>query len=53
MLTAQFAFQLEPVIKQIGTSYNDFKVLQRDILVALGFVVAVDFLQMLVQQVSK
>ena len=53
MLSAKFAAQFQPVIKEIRASLNDFKGLQRDVLITLGLVVAVDFLQTLVEQCSK
>ena len=44
VLSAQFAAQFEPVVEESLPGQYDFQRLQGDILVAFGFVVAVEFL---------
>ena len=53
MLTTQLTLHLQPVVKQTLSRLDDFQMLQGDVLISLGLVVAVDLLQPLVQQVSK
>ena len=53
MLTAQFAVFLEPVVIQILAAFDNLQLLQGDILVALGLVVGIDFLEPLIEQGGK
>ena len=53
MLPAQLSLALQPVVEQSLLCHNDFQRLQGDVLVSLGFVVAVQLLQLLVEQLCK
>ena len=50
MLSAKFTFRLQPVVEKIGAGLHNLQMLKRDILVALGFVVAVYLLQLVVEK---
>ena len=50
MLSTQLSSQFQPVVEEIMTGLDDLQVLERDVLIALGLVVAVDLLQTLVEQ---
>ena len=53
MLAAQFALGLQPVVEQTFAGRDNLKVLQGDVLIALGLVVAVQLLESAVQDVGK
>ena len=53
VLSAQLALGLQPVVEQVLAGRDNLQLLQGDVLVALGLVVAVDLLQFLVQQDGK
>ena len=44
VLTSQLAFHLQPVIEESLSSLNDFQMLQGDVLIAFGLVVAIQLL---------
>ena len=50
MLSAQFAALFQPVMEETGSGLHQLERLERDVLEALGLVVAVDFLEMAVEQ---
>ena len=49
VLTTQLALELEPIVKKIFSCFNNFQVLQCDVFIALGLIVAVYLLQMLIK----
>ena len=53
MLSAELAFGFEPVVEEVGSCFDDFEILKRDVVRALGLVVGVDLLQFLVKKVGK
>ena len=53
MLASQLALALEPVVEEVRTSLHDFQVLERHVVESLGLIVAVDFLQTLVEERCK
>ena len=53
MLSAQLSSQFQPVVEEIMTGLDDLQVLERDVLLALGLIIAVDLLQTLVKHGSK
>ena len=53
MLPAEFASRTEPVVEEIRAPHYDFQGLEGDVLIALGFVVAVHVLKRAVEYGSK
>ena len=53
VLSAQLSTKFEPIVKQILACLDYFEVLQGYVLVSLSLVVAVDFLQTLVEQIAE
>ena len=53
MLTTQLVVRLQPVVEQLRTGLHNFQWLQRDAMRTLGFVVAIEFLQAVVEQACK
>ena len=53
MLTTQLVVRLQPVVEQLRTGLHNFQWLQRDAMRTLGLVVAVEFLQAVVEQARK
>ena len=53
MLSAQFSAAFQPVVEEAAARRDDFQRLQGQVLVALGLVVRVDFLQRLVEFAGK
>ena len=53
VLTAQFAFALEPFIEESWFGNDDFERLKGDVLMALGFIVGVDGLKRTVEDDCK
>ena len=53
MLSTQFPAKLQPVVEEMLPCLDDLEVLQGDILITLGLVVGIDFLQTLVEQVRE
>ena len=53
MLTTKFATHLQPVIKEVWTRLDNLQRLQRDVLIALCLVIAIDLLQTLIEQRGK
>ena len=49
VLATQLALELEPIVKQIFSCFNHLQVLQCDVFIALGLIVAVYLLQMLIK----
>ena len=49
VLSAEFSFAFEPFVEESWTCHDDLKRLQRDVLVALSFIVGVDGLQRAVE----
>ena len=47
------SLRLQPVVEEVLSGHDEFQRLQGDVLVALGLVVAVDLLQLLVEQACK
>ena len=50
VLSSQLATQFHPVVEEVGSGFDDLQRLQRDVLIALRLVVAVDLLQALVEE---
>ena len=48
VLSAEFPAHFHPVVEEAGARHHDFEPLQRDVVRALGFVVAVELLQFFV-----
>ena len=53
MLSAQLTLALEPVVEEVRTGLHYLQMLKCDVVETLGLIVAVDFLQMLVEQGCK
>ena len=53
MLSAQFAFAFQPIVKQALSCLNHFQLLQRDVLMSFRLVVAVKLLQTEVECLGK
>ena len=53
MLTTQLVVRLQPVVEQLRTGLHNFQWLQRDAMRTLGLVVAIEFLQAVVEQACK
>ena len=49
MLSTEFATQLQPIVEKILMGLNDLQMLKCDVLVTLGLIIAVDFLQTFVK----
>ena len=53
MLSAEFAFALEPVVEESRSCGNDFELLEGQVFVALSLVVGVDLLEGLVENLRE
>ena len=50
MLSAQLTFRLEPLVEKSVFGFHHFEVLQRNVVRSLGFIVAIHFLQSVIEQ---